>query len=144
MIQQMGGDRYEFDMINEFCTPLCSECAGPQGRKIYQNQHGGVLPESFEVHAENHCKFLYKTSISSNRDEIIWPYNVSIQGRWSSQSRCDSDCMGWVQKRFFVKGLVTMVTRVPGIQRCNPQKDKPRISTKRRITLSTKCYTNDA
>ena len=90
-------------MINEFCTPFCSECAGPQGRKIYQNQPDGVLPESFEVHAENHCNFLYKTSISSNRDEIIWPYNVSIQGRWSSQSRCDSDCMGWVQKRFFVK-----------------------------------------
>ena len=40
-----------------------------------------------------------------------------------------------------VKGLVT---RVPGIQRRNLQKDKPRISTKGRITWSTKCYSNYA
>lgn len=81
MIQQMGGAGRNLTRSMNFAPHFVVNVPNRKGEKSIKNQHDGVLPESFEVHAENHCNFLYKTSISSNRDEIIWPYNVSIQGR---------------------------------------------------------------
>ena len=70
-----NGGEVRIDMINEFCTPFCSECAGPKRSKIKMNQHGTDTLRFLQV---SHCRYL---------GGAVW--------RW----RWHTSCAWWVSGR---------------------------------------------